>query len=198
MQLAREPVALLDDVQLAAALVQAGVLDRQPGVRGERLDERLVCVGELVARLLVGEVERADDLAPRDDRHAEERAHRGVRRRPPAAEARVAADVGRPVRAVGLQHRSEQPVLARQLAERRDELVAHSRGDEPREAAVAVGHTDRGVARARQLARGVDELLEHRLDRVLGGDRQDGIRQRGGGPDGGHGLMVGRHGSLAS
>ena len=46
VQLAREPVALLDDAQLAAALVQARVLDRERGVRGERLDERLVVVGE--------------------------------------------------------------------------------------------------------------------------------------------------------
>ena len=46
VQLAGEPVALLDDAQLAAALVQPGVLDRERGVRGERLDERLVVVGE--------------------------------------------------------------------------------------------------------------------------------------------------------
>ena len=46
VQLAREPVALLDDAQLAAALVQARVLDRDRGVRGEQLDQLLVVVGE--------------------------------------------------------------------------------------------------------------------------------------------------------
>ena len=47
VQLAREPVSLLDDAQLARALVQARVLQRERGVGGERLDERLVGVGEL-------------------------------------------------------------------------------------------------------------------------------------------------------
>ena len=46
VQLAREAVSLLDDRELAAALVQPRVLDRERGVRGERLDERLVVVGE--------------------------------------------------------------------------------------------------------------------------------------------------------
>ena len=44
VQLAREPVALLDDRQLAAALVQPRVLDRDRGVRGEQLDQLLVGV----------------------------------------------------------------------------------------------------------------------------------------------------------
>ena len=42
VQLARQPVALLDDAQLAAALEQAGVLDGDGGVRGEHLDQPLV------------------------------------------------------------------------------------------------------------------------------------------------------------
>ena len=63
VQLAREPVALLDDAQLAAALVEAGVLDRERGVGGEHLDELLVGLVELLGADLVGEVEGADDPA---------------------------------------------------------------------------------------------------------------------------------------
>jgi hypothetical protein len=68
VQLAGEPVALFDDAQLARALVQARVLQRERSVRGERLDELLVAVGELRGALLVGEVERArDDAAAGDE-----------------------------------------------------------------------------------------------------------------------------------
>jgi hypothetical protein len=70
------------------------------------------------------------------------------------------ADVLRALRRGGLEHRDEQAVLARQLTERGDQHLAHPRGDEAREAALAVGHADRGVARVRQLAGGIDELLQ--------------------------------------
>ena len=52
VQLAGEPVPLLDDGELAAALVQARVLDRDRGVRGEHLDQLLVVVVELGAASL--------------------------------------------------------------------------------------------------------------------------------------------------
>ena len=45
-----DPLALLDDGQALDLLVQPGVLDRDPGVAGEELDERLVVLGELGPR----------------------------------------------------------------------------------------------------------------------------------------------------
>src|ERR687886_2175374 len=64
VELAREPVPLFDDGELAAPLVQARVLDRDRRVPGERLDQLLVGVVEEGAALalLVGEVEGADHL----------------------------------------------------------------------------------------------------------------------------------------
>src|ERR671936_122681 len=58
VELAREPVPLLDDGELAAPLVQARVLDRDGGMAGERLDQLLVGVVEdgAALALLVGEV----------------------------------------------------------------------------------------------------------------------------------------------
>ena len=108
------------------------------------------------AALLVGEVEGADDVARRHDRHAEERPHRRVRGRPPAAEAGVLGDVVGPVgRGVG-QHGVEQAVGARQRAEAGDQLVAHAHGHEPGElVALGLGDADGGVA-------GVDEVARAR------------------------------------
>ena len=178
VQLAREPVALLHDAQLAAALVQPGVLDRERGVRGQQRDQALVGVREAVRPGLVGEVERADDAPARHDRHAEERAHVRVRRGPPAAEARVRVDVAGAVGLGRLQHRAEHAVRPRQRAHRGDQLVAHPRRDEAGERALAVRDAERGVARAAQLARGVHEPLEHRLDLALGGEREHDVRER--------------------
>ena len=175
MQVAREPVALLDRAQLAAALVEARVLDGDGGVGGEHLDQALVLVAERVRALLVGQVEGADDAGARDDRHAEEGAHVRVRPRPPAAEARVARDVVRAVGLRGLEHRAEQAVRARQRAHRGDLLLRHAGGDELGEAALAVGDAERRVARAGELARGLDDALQDPLDGALGRDRQHGV-----------------------
>ena len=147
--------------------MQASVLDRQRRVRRERLDQRLVVVEKRVRALLVGEVNapatwpRATIGTPRNEL---------IDGAPPATsrESAVLADVGRAVRHARLEDRAEQAVLARQLAERRDQSSLIARGDELREAAVAAGHADRGVAGAGQLARGVDELLQDGLDGVLG------------------------------
>ena len=70
-----------------------------------------------------------------------------------------------------VEHRAEHPVRARQRAQARDQLVAHAGDEEAAEAAVAVGDAERGVARAGQLARAVDEPLQHVVDRAL---RRDG------------------------
>ena len=50
VQVAREPVALLDDGELAAALEERRVLDRDRRVRGEELDQVLVGFVEPVRR----------------------------------------------------------------------------------------------------------------------------------------------------
>ena len=177
VELAREPVALLDDAELAALLVQPGVLDRDRRVRGQQPDQPLVGLREDRGVHLVGQVERADDAPAGDDRHAQERAHLRMRRRPPAAEARVGADVGRAVGLGRLQHRAEQAVRARQRAHGGDQVVAHPGRDEAGERPLAVGHPERGVARVPELARRVDDPLQHRLDLALGRDREHHVRQ---------------------
>ena len=81
-----------------------------------------------------------------------------------------------------VEHRAEHPVLARQRPERRDQLVAHPGGEELREAALAVGKPERGVASVGQLPRAVHQPLEHLLHRALRGDREhrvaDGPKRR--------------------
>ena len=104
--------------------------------------------------------------------------------RPPAAEARVAPDVVRAEGRRGLEHRPEQAVRARQRPHGGHLGVRHAGGDELGEGALAVRDAERGVARAGELPRGVDEAAQHPLDGALGGDRQHGVAhalQRGGG-----------------
>ena len=91
-------------------------------------------------------------------------------------------DVTRAVRRRRVEHRAEHAVLARQRAERGDQLVAHAGGEEPAEAALAVGQPERRVARAGELAGAVDEPLQDVVDGHLGRDREHRVADR---PQGG-------------
>ena len=71
-----------------------------------------------------------------------------------------------------VEHRTEHPVRARQGPERRDERVVHPRDEEAAEAAVAVGHAERRVAGAGELAGALDERLQDLVDRLPRGDGQ--------------------------
>ena len=75
MQVAADPLALLHDGQALDLLVESGVLDGNPGVEGEHLDQALVVLGEVAGGQLVGQVEPADRTAPGPDRDAKQRLH---------------------------------------------------------------------------------------------------------------------------
>ncbi len=60
-----DALALFEQGHRTDVLVQAGVLDRQPGRRGERDDELLVDVGEHLAVGLVGQVQVPEHLVAR-------------------------------------------------------------------------------------------------------------------------------------
>ena len=87
-------------------------------------------------------------------------------------------DVARAVRRRGVEHRAEHAVLPRQRAERGDQLVAHARGEEAAEAALAVGQPERREARAGELAGAVDEPLQDLVDGEPGRDREHGVADR--------------------
>ena len=73
------------------------------------------------------------------------------------------------------EHRAQHSVRPGQGAQRGDQLVGHPRDDEVSKPAFAVRDTQRRKSRTGKLPRGVDELLEHLLDRALRGDRQHGV-----------------------
>ena len=95
--------------------------------------------------------------------------------RPPAAEARVGLDVDGAIRVEALEHRAEQTVRLGQRTEPFDQLLAHARGEELGEAALAVRDAQRGVAGVHQAARNVDQSLQHVLDLEVRRHRQDRV-----------------------
>src|SRR5215218_2095577 len=92
-----------------------------------------------------------------------------MRPRPPAAEARVPLDVGHPERLVRLESGAEHAVRARERPHQLDLLVAHAGRDELREAALAVGDAEGGVARVCEPAGHLHEAAQDALDRALAG-----------------------------
>ena len=154
VQLERQPVALGQDRQLAAALVQARVGDRDGGVRGEQLDQLPV-----ERRRSVGAPPSRSGRRRRSPRRGRRSERRGTTACPGCARGHQPRnrgspmDVVGPVGAVGLEHRAEHPVGAGQRPHRRDQLVAHPGDEKAPEAAGSVGDAERRVARLDQFAR---------------------------------------------
>lgn len=172
MQVVRDPGPLTGQGQLAAALVEAGVGQRDRGVRGQDPQQPLVVVGEATG--LVGQEDRAEDLVVVDDRHPEEVGQLGVRLGP-ALEGGCLADVGEPGGRRVVQHRGEHAVLARQRPDRLPLLVAHPVHHELGEPAVVVGDPEGGVLRAQQRAGGGGDAAQHLAHLEVGAHRDDGF-----------------------
>jgi hypothetical protein len=164
VQIVGDPRALLGDGQLAAALVEAGVVSAIAACCGEDRDQFLVGLGESAAAVrlgaaFVGEEERAEGLVTVPDRQAEEVRHVGVRGGP-ALEAGVLAYVGEALGLLVVEHRGEDAVLARQRADGLPLFVADAVHDELGEAAVIVRDAERRVLGVEQFAGRGDDRLE--------------------------------------
>ena len=82
------------------------------------------------------------------------------------------ADVGQPQRPRIVDQHTEHAAPAGQVADRSMRLLVDARGEEPLEQlAPLVEHADRRVARAGQLARDLEQLIEHDLRIELGDQR---------------------------
>ena len=161
VQLASDPVALLDDGKLLRARVEVGVRDRDARIRRERFQAPRVSPRER-ADAVAADEQVADHDAAMRDRHAEEvgegRVMRGV-----VGETRVLADVVEADRSF-LEQRAKHAVRPRQLADRRGTLVADARRDEAREPAATVWDSDRRVARIRLPARCAHDAIEDGIE----------------------------------
>ncbi len=192
VQLEGDAVALLDDAQLAALLVQPGVLDGEGGVGRQQADQGLVGVGEAGPRLLVGQVEGAHDVALEHDRHAEERPHPRVGRRPPA-EPGVGPHVVAPVGGGVAQQGAEESVGLGQGTDGFHQIVAHAHVDELGEPVPGlVGDADGRVTGAHQLLGRRRQPLEHGGHRQVAGHPEHGFADRGQGGGGQRRVGCGR------
>ena len=153
---------------LSGARVAARVVDREAGKLGEHRHGLLVVVAELLAVLLLGQVEVSERGALDQDRHPKEAVHRRVAVRE-AVGAWVFADVGQP------QHRRMLDQLAQDAAPAREgpDRLAFGLVDPDREEALQLGsrvaeNAERRVAGAGQLAGALEHAVEHHVDVELG------------------------------
>ncbi len=109
------------------------------------------------------------------------------------------ADVVDSQRHGGADQLAEDSVAAREVTDRADGLVVHAAGEEPREPRLRlVEDAERRVARARQVARDLQDTLQHLVEVQLGDERpahveesqQTDIFQRGNAPTAG-GVAIG-------
>ena len=143
--------------------VQARVLDRDRRPRREDQD-RLLVDGVEVAAGLLGEVEVAPDLPAHEHGNPEEARHRRVAGRE-AVGLRVLADGRDAQRPRIVDQHPEDAAPAREVADRAVRLGVDPAGDEALQLApVTVEDPERGIARAGDLARGLEHLVEHGLE----------------------------------
>src|SRR5919106_1193731 len=148
---------------ISSRTLSPGALDGDPGVEGERFDQRLVIVAELGCILLVGEVQAPDDLAGDSDGHPQERVHRRVVGREAVA-LRMRGDGPNPVRAVLADDQAQQDMATRQIADGASLVGADPAGDELGDQALIVDDAERRVLGGDQLADAVDDQLQDLLD----------------------------------
>ena len=150
------------------ARVQPGVVDRDGGPAGEDLGRLLIAIVEVLPALLVGEVEVAVDLIADADRDTKESPHRRVLGREPVG-ARVRRHVMQAKRLGTADELTEHPVTAREWTDAVPLLLVYAHEDKAGELLLAlVENSDRGVARARELARRAEHGVEHRLEVEFG------------------------------
>ncbi len=181
--LGRKGVAdLVQRLELArpprCCLVEPGVLDRDSRLTGQQRHELLVLFGEGLAAGLLGQVEIAVGHAAEQDRHAEERAHRRVTGR----ESDRSSDPGRG--RAGAEECASWINAPRMPRPRGRSPIDRLRvridagGQEALELRAArVDDAERRVARAGQLRRELDDALQQRVERELGGQRDPGLEQ---------------------
>ncbi len=182
LDLGRERRAdLVEALELAepagGGLVQARVLDRDGGLRGQQMRELLVLGGEVPALRLLGQVEVAVGDPAQHDRDAEERAHRRVVPRE-SDRTRVVRDVVHPERSRIHDQDAEQPTAARQVADRLLGLHVDPRRVEGFEAATGtVDHAERRVPRLGEVGGRLDDVLQQGVERQLRVERDPGVDQ---------------------
>ena len=144
---------------------------------GEEDDEVLVLLREVLAALLLRQVEVAVGHTSQQDRDAEEAAHRWMRRRK-TDRARILGEVVQPQRLRVTDQHAEDAAAARQGADLGACVGVDAVRDELLEFRPArVDHPERRVAGARQLGRRLHEPVQQRIQRQLRTDDKAGGEQ---------------------
>ena len=156
-------------------LVEPRVLDRDRRLRGEELGQLLVLGREVVACLLLGEIEVPVRHSPQEDRDAQERLHRRVVPRE-ADRARVLGEVVQAQRPRLAYENAQDAAPSRRVSDGSSGLLVHAGGEEALEGVAGrVDDAERGVPRAGQLGRGLDDPLQEHVERELRAEPDPGV-----------------------
>ena len=156
-------------------LVEAGVVDRGPGRRGQGLGQLFV-LGAEPAPGAVGEVEVAEHHLTDPDRDPQEVLHRRVPGREPARAA-VVGQGGQSDRVRVIDQRPEQALALRQVPDPGRDLDGHADVHELRQPTARRDHPQRGVAGTDQLPGRLGHVPQHRRQPQITDDELVGPQQ---------------------
>ena len=160
----------------AGLLIEPGVVDRDAGRGGQRLDEHLVVVAERSAAGFLGEIQIAVDLLADPDRHPEEGVHRRVVRRE-AHRSGVVADLVEADR-LGIVEQNAQHADALGCPPDLGQLrFPHAGQDEVDDLVTFAADAEGAVSRVDEFGGGLDDGLQRAVQVESGGDHQHGFHQ---------------------
>ena len=180
LEFRRERVShLVEGLELAQpagrVLVQPGVLDRYCGLRRQQLRQLGILVAEVLSARLLGQVQVPVRDPAKDNRHPEERLHRGMVRWE-ADRARVVGDVVQPQRLRVPNQDAEDAAPVRRVTDRGMRVGIDPGRQEPlQRLARSVDHAESCVAGVGDLGGRLDDPLQQRIERKLGAERDAGV-----------------------
>jgi hypothetical protein len=147
-------------------------------LRREQRYELLVFVVEVRATLLLRQIEVAVGDSPQQDRRPEKRFHRGMPGWEPDG-ARIVSELLEAQRVRVRDQRAEDAPPGRQVADDGARFLVDAMRDEPLKArARGIDHPESRVLRAGHLGSGLDDPLQHTVERQFGVNGETGLDQR--------------------
>ena len=177
VQIPGDALALVEQPGGACHLMEAGVLDRQSGGRGQADSKLLIHIGEHLIVSLVGHVQVAVDDAAQADRHSEERRHRRMVRWE-SETVRVGVQVGEPQRLGFQDQQTENPVAFGSRTNAGGRFLVDSDRDEFGQTRTGfIEHTQGRVLCIDQVGSCFGDPPQDIGEGLFGPDRHDGVEQ---------------------
>ena len=138
-------------------------------MRRQHLHQILIRLGKFIRANLVGQIQIAQRFAPGNNRHTQKGNHGGMSFRK-TNRAGIVGNAWHPDGASLLDNSPQQTQPLRQVRNTRSNFRIHTAIHKRFQIALAIGHTQGGIFSISQFTSGLNNLLQHFVQRQFAGD----------------------------